>query len=46
MGEKNREGSGAPRRSPSNPSDGALRLIFFSSALLAGLAALRPQTAG
>ena len=31
---------------PSNPSDGALRPIFSPSALLAGLAALRPQTAG
>ena len=41
MGEKNREGSGAPRRSPSNPSDGALRPFFPSSALLAGLTALR-----
>ena len=47
MGEKNREGSGAPRRSPSNPSDGALRPVtpFFS--LLAGLVRpFGPQTAG
>ena len=31
---------------PFEPHSCALRLIFFSSALLAGLAALRPQTAG
>ena len=31
---------GAARRSPSNPSDGALRPIFSSSALLAGLSGL------
>ena len=37
---------GAARRSPSNPSDGALRLFSPSLSLLAGLAALRPQTAG
>ena len=44
MGEKNREGSGAPL--PFEPHSCALRPIYFSSALLAGLAALRPQTAG
>ena len=38
-----RGGAVAP---PSNPHSCALRPIFVSSALLAGLAAIRPQTAG
>ena len=44
MGEKNREGSGAPL--PFEPHSSALRPISPFPALLAGLRGLRPQTAG
>ena len=44
MGEKNREGSGAPL--PFEPHSSALWPISPFPALLAGLRGLRPQTAG